>query len=164
METGISKREFARREGCSPPLVRRAIKQGKLAELPDGTMDPALVGTPWRAGNRDGNREKRGSRADPDEGQVSFFDAQRRKEVALARLRELELAQKDGQLLNADDVRAEVGRIARQERDALSNWPARVAPLIAAELGVEQVRLTVILEKHVRDFLAERSEAVLRIP
>lgn len=49
---GISGREFARREGCDPALVRRAVAQGKLQALPDGTLSPALVGTGWRHGNR----------------------------------------------------------------------------------------------------------------
>jgi len=51
MSTGIAIREFARRDGCDDKLVRRAIAQGKLTLLPDGSIDPALVGTPWRKGN-----------------------------------------------------------------------------------------------------------------
>jgi hypothetical protein len=49
---GISIREFARREGCNDKLVRRALEGGKLKANPDGSLDPALVGTGWRHGNR----------------------------------------------------------------------------------------------------------------
>src|SRR5215210_6259050 len=49
---GISLREFARRDGCSDTLVRKGIKGGHLACLPNGNLDPALVGTHWRFGNR----------------------------------------------------------------------------------------------------------------
>jgi hypothetical protein len=56
MADGISIREFARRDGCDDKLVRRGIAQGRLTPLADGTLDPALVGSPWRKGNwkRDG--------------------------------------------------------------------------------------------------------------
>ncbi|NKE43565.1 hypothetical protein HB662_02170 [Roseomonas frigidaquae] len=52
MADGISIREFARREGCNDKLVRRAVDQGKLKALPNGKLDPALVGTGWRHANR----------------------------------------------------------------------------------------------------------------
>ena len=42
-EKGLSIREFARREGCSDTLVRRAITQGRLKAKKDGTLDPALI-------------------------------------------------------------------------------------------------------------------------
>ncbi|TMV49259.1 hypothetical protein FGG78_40180, partial [Thioclava sp. BHET1] len=48
---GISIREFARRDGCSDTAVRKAIKDGRLRKLDDGTLDPDLVGTGWRPGN-----------------------------------------------------------------------------------------------------------------
>lgn len=50
----ISQREFAKRDGCSPKLVRNAIKDGNLRTLPGGGMDGALVGTGWRRNNRRG--------------------------------------------------------------------------------------------------------------
>jgi hypothetical protein len=50
--SGIRIPEFARRDGCSAPLVRRAVIRGILPQNADGTIDPALVGTGWREGNR----------------------------------------------------------------------------------------------------------------
>lgn len=94
---------------------------------------------------------------------VSFAEAQRIKENYLAKLRGLEFDLKSKRLVDAEAVHRAVFELARAERDALVNWPARVAPLIAAELGVEQVTLAVALEKHVRQYLAERSEPVLRL-
>ena len=94
---------------------------------------------------------------------VSFAEAQRLKENYLGRLRQLEFETKSGRLIDADVAKARVFELARQERDALVNWPARVAPLIAAELATDQVALAVALEKHVRQFLAERSEPRLRL-
>lgn len=94
---------------------------------------------------------------------VSFSEAQRLKENYLGRLRQLEFETKSGRLIDADVAKTRVFELARAERDALVNWPARVAPLIAAEIGANQVALAVAMEKHVRQFLAERSEPRLHI-
>jgi hypothetical protein len=85
------------------------------------------------------------------------------KETYLARLRKLEFEVKSGSLVEADVVHRAVFDLARQDRDSWSNWPARVSPLMASELGVEQVTLAVVLEKYVREQLAERSQSALRI-
>ena len=42
-----------------------------------------------------------------------------------------------GELVDRARATALVFRLAREERDAWVNWPARAAALIAAELGVE---------------------------
>jgi hypothetical protein len=49
---GISVREFARRDGCSEKLVRRHVERGGITKLPDGSLDPACVGTGWRESAR----------------------------------------------------------------------------------------------------------------
>lgn len=48
MIEGISVREFAKREGCNDKVVRRKIKSGHLNQLPNGKLDPALIGSGWR--------------------------------------------------------------------------------------------------------------------
>jgi hypothetical protein len=85
------------------------------------------------------------------------------KETYLARLRKLEFEVKSGALVDAEAAKKAVFDLSRQDRDAWANWPSRVAPLIAAELGVDLVKLAVILEKHVREHLAERTQPALRI-
>ncbi|CAO4184689.1 hypothetical protein [Methylorubrum extorquens] len=94
---------------------------------------------------------------------MPFSQAQAMKETYLARLRKLEFEQKSGALVDGERARAEVFDIARVERDAWVNWPSRVAPLIAAEIGVDAVALGVALERHVREHLAERAEPRLRL-
>jgi hypothetical protein len=155
---GISQREFARRDGCSKTLVRRGLSQGRLIAFDDGSLDPALVGTPWRRGNQLADLD-----ADVPTDGISFAEAQRQKEIWLAKLRELEFHVKSGRLCDAAVVHSELFRIARQERDALMNWPSRVAPLLAAEFGIDQVKLAVALEKHIRQFLTERSDPQVRL-
>jgi hypothetical protein len=48
-----------------------------------------------------------------------------------------------------------VFRLAREERDVWVNWPARVAALMAAELGVEAPTMQEVLERNVRNQLQE---------
>lgn len=54
MKQGISIREFARREGVSDTLVRRALKTARLKAFDDGSLDPNLVGTAWCEANAKG--------------------------------------------------------------------------------------------------------------
>lgn len=54
MPQGISIREFARREGVSDTLVRKAVKLNRLKAFDDKTIDPSLVGSVWREGNAKG--------------------------------------------------------------------------------------------------------------
>ena len=47
----VCQREFARRENCSPKLVRNRLERGHPKADPEGTIDPALAGTGWRKAN-----------------------------------------------------------------------------------------------------------------
>lgn len=98
-----------------------------------------------------------------DGGAMPLGQAKALKETYLARLRRLEFEVKSGRLVDADTAKKAVFELSRQDRDSWANWPSRVAPLIAAELGVDLVTLAVILEKHVRDQLAERAQPTLRL-
>ena len=48
--------------------------------------------------------------------------------------------------------------LARDERDAWVNWPARVVAMMAAELEVDAHKLHTVLERHVREHLNELAE------
>lgn len=163
---GLSPNEFAKRDGCSRTLVRRGVTQGKLIAYDDGSIDPSLAGTPWRKGNGAGHGEPAGaggliqgqSNGAALSGLETYAEAQRRKENYLAKLRELEFEIKSGRLVDAASVHKRIFTMAREEREALTVWPAQAAPLIAAELGIDQVKLAVSLDYHVRKFLAERAQ------
>jgi hypothetical protein len=44
---GLSRREFAKAEGCSEGAVRNALRQKRLSLRPDGTLDPSQLGQKW---------------------------------------------------------------------------------------------------------------------
>ncbi|MDD1651200.1 MAG: elements of external origin, partial [Methylococcaceae bacterium] len=63
-----------------------------------------------------------------------------------------------GELVDRPQAIAHVFKLARTERDAWLNWPARVSALLAAELGVDAHVLHVALENAVRAHLQELGE------
>jgi hypothetical protein len=91
-------------------------------------------------------------------GGMTFMQARTANEVLKAQERRLRLQQMKGELVDRAKAVAQVFRLARDERDAWVNWPARVAAIIAAEIEVDQHQLHTVLERHVRDHLAELAE------
>ncbi len=89
---------------------------------------------------------------------MTFLQARTANEVLKARLRRMEVQQKEGELVDRARAVALVFRLARQERDVWLGWPARVASLMAAELGVDAHTLQTVLESHVREHLASLAE------
>jgi hypothetical protein len=183
---GLSLREFARREGCSDTLVRKAIKQGKLRLSGGGKLDPALVGSPWRETNRRANpsanstANQSGGSHPPDgdfevEDATDEFlddfvskllsgkfateaDAIRVKENGLALKHLLDARRKAGDLVDVETAKSVLFESARAERDAWLNFPSRVGPLMAADLGLEPEPIIEALTAHVHQQLAELGE------
>jgi hypothetical protein len=91
-------------------------------------------------------------------GTMTFMQARTANEVLKAQERRLRLQQMKGELVDRAKAVAQVFRLARDERDAWVNWPARVAAMIAAELEVDPHQLHTVLERQVRDHLAELAE------
>jgi hypothetical protein len=91
-------------------------------------------------------------------GGMTFMQARTANEVLKAQERRVRLQRMKGELVDRAKAVAQVFRLARDERDAWINWPARVAAMMAAELEVDQHRLHTVLERQVRDHLAELAE------
>jgi hypothetical protein len=89
---------------------------------------------------------------------MTFMQARTANEVLKAQERRLRLQRTKGELVDRAKAAAQVFRLAREERDAWLNWPARVAAMIAAELEVDAHTLHTVLEGRVRDHLAELAE------
>jgi hypothetical protein len=70
----------------------------------------------------------------------------------------LALDESKGRLLDVATANATIDEIASTMRDALLNWPARVAGVIAAELNVEPHLLQTILQQHINELLTEASD------
>ena len=158
--------------------MRRAEKAGRIRREPDGAWDLARVKSLWaRNTDRAQQRRQHGALKPVPEAEVgavretlrehgepvsaggmTFMQARTANEVLKAQERRLRLQQMKGELVDRAKAVAQVFRLARDERDAWVNWPARVAAMIAAELEVDQHRLHTVLERHVRDHLSELAE------
>jgi hypothetical protein len=89
---------------------------------------------------------------------MTFMQARTANEVLKAQERRLRLQRMKGELIERAKAVAQVFRLAREERDAWVNWPARVAAMIAAELEVDAHKLHTVLERQVREHLNELAE------
>jgi hypothetical protein len=185
---GLSRRAYARHRGVAENAVRKAIASGRITLEPDGTIDPEKADRDWAArtdpsqqrgphapsapkASRESVQGKAVPRAALDavqktlresgensEGDVTFLRARTANEVIKAQERSVRLAKIKGELVDRARAVATVFGLARRERDAWVQWPARVAALMAAELQVDPHQMETVLEKHVRRHLAELSD------
>jgi len=77
-------------------------------------------------------------------------------------IKEMERKKRQGELVDAEEVRAATQARAVAEREALLAWPRRVSADMAVDLGVEERLLLQVQQKYIREFLAERSKQPLR--
>jgi hypothetical protein len=177
-----SNRELARQLGVSETAVRRAEKAGRIKREANGAWDLAKVRAAW-ADNTDPAQQRpaptsnrRALKPVPEAavgavrdtlrehgepvsaGGMTFMQARTANEVLKAQERRLRLQQLKGELVDRAKAVAQVFKLARDERDAWVNWPARVAAVVAAELEVDPHQLHTVLERYVRDHLAELAE------
>ena len=161
-----SNRELARQLGVSETAVRRAERAGRIKREADGSWDLAKVEAAW-SDNTDQAQQRPVPRQQSDRprraalkpvpeaavgavrdtlrehgepvsaGGMTFMQARTANEVLKAQERRLRLQQMKGELVDRAKAVAQVFRLAREERDAWVNWPARVAAMIAAEGGVK---------------------------
>ena len=89
---------------------------------------------------------------------TSYAQARAMHEVLKAQERQLKLGKQRGELVDRSRAVALVFRLARQERDAWLNWPARVSALMAGELGVDVHVMQELLDRHVRQHLGDLAE------
>ena len=92
-------------------------------------------------------------------GEVSFDEAARRKEFALASLREHELAVKRGEFVPREDIRVALGTLVGRFRSRMLAIPTRAAPLLAAETSLEGYRS--VLVRLINEGLKELSETAI---
>lgn len=178
---GLSIRAYAKARGVSHVAVLKAARAGRIQLEPDGTIDPAKADASWARSTDPGRTKAKpepiaeklrpvgeaalGSVRDtlkeqglPAGGSVTFVQARTAHEIAKAHLARLRLQRMKGELIDRARTTAMVFRLAREERDTWINWPARVAALMASELGVEAHSMQKALETHVRAHLDELTE------
>jgi hypothetical protein len=96
--------------------------------------------------------------ASADAKGVTYLQARTANEVLKAQERRIRLQKLKGELVDRARATALVFRLARQERDAWAGWPARIAAMMAADLGIGAHRMQSVLETHVRQHLGELAD------
>ncbi|AXV82248.1 elements of external origin [Ralstonia solanacearum] len=176
---GISIRAYARYRGVSDAAVRKAIAAGRITPEADGTIDTDRADVDWarnteapRTGTRirpvraaatpDGGQTPDGSTSSPTGG-TSLLQARTVNEVVKAQTNKVRLARLKGELVDRSQAIAHVFKLARAERDAWLNWPARVSAQMAATLSIDPHTMHVALESAVREHLRELGELRPRV-
>lgn len=176
---GLSIRAYARHRGVSDAAVRKAIAAGRITPNADGTLDPAQADAQWSRNTeapRVGSRTPAARAPVPADaapsadagaalpaGGASLLQARTVNEVVKAQTNKVRLARLKGELVDRNQAIAHVFKLARTERDAWLNWPARISAQMAARLGVDPHTLHVALEAAVREHLQELGELRPRI-
>ena len=181
---GLSIRAYARHRGVSHVAVKKAIDTGRITPLPDGTIDPVVADAQWAANTTPTRRSVAAEprevpqapaavreipqasskvvreTADPPSpvlstGGTSLLQARTVNEVVKAQTNKVRLARLKGELVDRSQAVAHVFKLARAERDAWLNWPARITAQMAAGLNVDPHVLHVALDAAVRQQLQD---------
>ena len=86
-----------------------------------------------------------------------------RRISALADKAELETSRMRSESIDREATLLLVRNLAQSERDAILSWPARAAPLLAADLGVDEHALHAALDASLRAHLSDRAEQTLEL-
>ena len=178
---GLSIRAYARHRGVTDTAVHKAIRSGRINALADGTIDPDQADAQWE---RNTGSPKTGTQRPPVKvkvpevdgdgggagaatnsgtggggaggaGGTSLLQARTVNEVVKAQTNKVRLARLKGELIDRPQAIAHVFKLARSERDAWLNWPARVSAQLAAKLELDAHTMHVALENAVREHLQE---------
>jgi len=179
---GLSIRAYARHRGVSHVAVKKAIDTGRITPESDGTIEPNRADLEWAQNTVAARKPVAAKTASPpveparptsapvepvapplSAGGTSLLQARTVNEVVKAQTNKVRLAQLKGDLVDRSQAIAHVFRLARTERDAWLNWPARVSAEMAAKLEVDAHELHVALESAVRDHLIELGDMRPRV-
>ena len=191
---GMSERAYAAHAGLSRGAIQKAKAAGRLVLFGDGSID-AAASDRKRAAMTDPSKQRgtakaklkpvpnaalsavgdtlreQGMRPPATGTSTTFLQAKTANEVLKTQERRLKLQKMKGELVDKARATALVFRLAREERDAWVNWPARAAALMAAELSaalsengqdvtLETALMQNILEAHVRAQLSDLGQNV----
>ena len=167
----MSVRAYAQHRGVSHPAVIKAIKSGRIATEPDGSIDPIKADAQWDRHTRSAQptatpkaSSARASAAPPpvpqandDARGVDYHKARAVRETYSARLAKLEFEERTGKLIRKDEVDVKYFQLARQLRDRLQQIPRKVAPeIVALVVADPDVRgVTDILDVAIREALED---------
>jgi len=151
--TGVSQRAYARLRGVALSAVQKAIATKRITPNPDGSIDPERANQEWERNTFAGKTlhqatrpqgssvsapPPRGGPAIPVQPDVSsdpvaaYLRARAVSETFKAKTAQLEYEERAGKLIQATKAGEYAAHWSAIVGDALSAYPDRVAPLVAA--------------------------------
>jgi len=156
VQQGLTESEYARHLGISQPAVNIAKRAGKLALFSDGSIDQERSDEKYFEMTDLEQSERGRAQAGPRANHYNQLNRMKTLHTAVAtQVARERLAKMRGEVVDRDTAQRIVFQMARQERDQWLGWPARVAPLLAAELAppggtaLDIHTVQVLLEAHV---------------
>lgn len=154
-----SMKECAEHLGVEYKMLQAAVRSKRVTWSRDGhgrlVLDSQRVERQLEA-NTDSAKGRPGRQAEArPETDGAWMRARTQREAAKAREAELKLAALEQRLAPVEVLYKVLDDVMLNVRRGWEQWPARVSAGMAAELGVDQVRLETLLEAYVRDNLAE---------
>ena len=146
----------ARRAQATDPAMQRKRPSSTMRPVPEAAV--GAVSETLREQGLPAPAAAGGMGASADAKGVTYLQARTANEVLKAQERRIRLQKLKGEMVDRARATAVVFRLARQERDAWAGWPARIAAMMAADLGISAHRMQTVLEAHVRQHLAELSD------
>src|ERR1041384_4753856 len=152
--TGVSQRAYARLRGVAMSAVQKALASKRITPNPDGSIDPERANLEWEKNTFAGKTlhqatrpqvaaisappAPRGSSGMPSPPEASsdpvsaYLRARAVSETFKAKTAQLEYEERAGKLIQATKAGEYAAHWSAIVGDALSAYPDRVAPLVAA--------------------------------
>jgi len=125
--------EYAKQAGMMSVSLHRMAREGKIPyKVIDGErhVDPKILDPVLNP--KKGKPKKAKKSALTDEN-IDILEADRRKKVFEAKLKELQVREREGELISSDKVKKIVYEMVRKSRDSILSIPNRLSPELAAE-------------------------------
>jgi hypothetical protein len=182
----MSVSEFARHRGVSAEAVSLAITDGRIKTEPDGSIEVTQADIDWERNTRKARRDpkvdvaagtkrretwakKNSARAEiaaADSGalesnSMSYADARAYEQNINAKLKQIELEQRQGSVLPREAVAQTLETLFRVHRDAILNIPNRVAAQVFEQTSIADVHA--MLENELRVTLDELADGLTKL-
>jgi hypothetical protein len=133
----LTRAAYARYRGVSKEAVGKAIRQGRIPVGPDGRVDPAVADLAWDRNTSPARSSGPQASGPPP---VDLTEARTMHEYAKAQLAELELGERQGQLVAVADMRDAAFRATRAARDLILTVADRLAEVLVGVTDAGVIR------------------------
>jgi len=167
MPKNVSLREYARIRGVSLNAVQTAVKTGRIKVEPDGKINIDEANHDWFMNTDPAMQRKPDPIFETQIGnkpntigtfqQAKTADIYYRAMIAKAKLKVL-----TGEVVDKKKAANYAYTLGRSLRDLMLSFSVRYGAVIASELGTNEHKTTIVLEKYVRELLSNSKELIER--